>query len=303
MLVATQPAAEETGSDSELPAGRVGAEGLVATAPGEPGSAIEPPSLDEARSPELLPPKLSLNCSEPEAEPGSGGELPLGRVGAEGLVATAPGEPGSAIEPPSLDEARSPELLPPKLSLNCSEPEAEPGSGGELPLGRVGAEGLVATVPGSPGLAIESLSLAESVDGEKLPPKRSLICLVIFEASDNNPGTPVGRGGAEGLVATASGDVGLASEVSSLGGAADSVVGSLRRSLSCPTSESVSSGWELLSGRGGAELLMATGSGGDRAGSEGSRTGSEGGVTTGLRSLVGSVGGSTEVGAGDVTGL
>lgn len=59
-----------------------------------------------------------------------------------------------------------------------------------------------------------------------------------------------------------------------------------------------------MSGRGGAELLMATGSGGDRgAGSEGSRTGSEGGVTTGLRSLVGSVGGSTEVGAGGVTGL
>jgi len=52
-----------------------------------------------------------------------------------------------------------------------------------------------------------------------------------------------------------------------------------------------------VSGRGGAELLMATGSGGDRG------AGSEGGVTTGLRSLVGSVGGSTEVGAGGVTGL
>ncbi len=238
LLVATQPSAEETGSDSELPAGRVGAEGLVATAPGELGSAIESPSLDEVRSAERLPPNLCLNCSEPEAEPGSGWELPLGRVGAEGLVATAPGELGSAIESPSLDEARSAELLPPNLCLNCSEPEAEPGSGWELLLGRVGAEGLVATVPGEPGSAIESSALGD-VDSEELPPKRSLICLVIFEASDNNPGIPVGRGGAEGLVATAPGDVGLASEVSSLGGAADSVVGSLKRSLSCSVSESV----------------------------------------------------------------
>ena len=58
----------------------------------------------------------------------------------------------------------------------------------------------------------------------------------------------------------------------------------------------------MLSERGGGELI-ATGSGGDMgAGSEGSRTGSEGGVTTGLFSLVDSVRGSTEVGAGGVTG-